>query len=284
MGAKEEVQYIDGLVHFADKDFEGAKSLLLPLAQSRSAVHSLWALLWLVDIYAEHGDYIQAVNLLTQGVAAGLDNYHLFLDRADLLCRLNERKACIQDINRAITEAKGSDDVLLNASRILGRAAFSTPRSNRKEIRKTLAILEARLGQVSYGTISALARSRVHGELLLADGNVSGSLEEFNKADKLDPPIACRDYLSRALTAAADQERDPQIAQRLRRRAMEILRPVAFHTGPLWQLQDDYPPGFYADQLEAWMRLAQESGTERSEIDDVRNRLKAVRPGPSISL
>jgi hypothetical protein len=169
-------------------------------------------------------------------------------------------------------------DLLIRASGILGRAMVNATGAEAPAVRMALAPLEAKLPANDFGVISTVARSRVHGEVLLARGDVAGALREFRKADALDAPFASREYLGRALMAAAAHEPNSAAARALRTEALQAFAGAALNPGMVWSFPLDYTPGFYADQLGAWLSVARRLGGTDPAFPDAERKYRLLRP------
>jgi hypothetical protein len=165
--------------------------------------------------------------------------------------------------------------VLIDASRVLGRAIAFAPAAGTRPLEAELAKLDASFPTQPLGTLSKLGRGHLRGEMLLARGDAAGALREFRMVDARDAPAASRDYLVRALLALAKTV-GPAEARGLRTEALRALASVAERPNVLWQWQDYMPPGFYADQLEVWLSLAKQSGADGVERSAVEQRLRML--------
>jgi hypothetical protein len=142
------------------------------------------------------------------------------------------------------------------ASSVLGTALFKASGPTATTLRQEIVRLDQQFPQESFGFISDLARLRVHGEALLASGDVADAILQFRKASELDAPANGREYLARAFEAAAAREPIPTRAADLRRSAMKAYGATALRPALLWLGSVDIQPGYYTAQRESYRRVA----------------------------
>jgi hypothetical protein len=98
-----------------------------------------------------------------------------------------------------------------------------------------------------------IVRAHVRGELLLAEGRWQQAVEEFRRADRLEPHQTDKEYLGRALLVAALHAPDEASAAVIRKEALSNYAVVGKNPGMVWQWPLDYFPGYCADSEKRFM-------------------------------
>jgi tetratricopeptide (TPR) repeat protein len=279
----ESVADAEGISLFLQGRFaEAEKQFQLLIQSPRQEDHRLGYSL-LSRLYAEQGKKADALGTLGDAIAIHLNTHSAaqatsdFLDRAYLECQYGEFDPCLKDVEAAL-DLDRSPQSAIEASAILGRAF---PQLSGKRAHHCLALLHGLISDQSYdgfGTIGDLARLRVEGETLLASGQWQKALASFEQADKLDAPVNEREYIARAFEEAANHEPVLNTARLLRLEALEAYGRVALHPNTAWQYAEKWKPGFYADQLSAYLRLAAMTGTRNRDTEAALQRYRALRP------
>jgi predicted negative regulator of RcsB-dependent stress response len=264
MGQEDAFLRADGIIKFAEHNYQGAGETFQALAHSQRPSIRSQGVRYYADLAAEQGNYPLALVQLNLAIGDAPEDSSQLLDRAYVNGAAGEFAGCAKDLETALGRDK-SPLSLLNASEILGQMIPKANGPNRERLRAILNSLERMLPPEEFGAISAIARVRVRGEILLAKDDSRGALAEFRKADKLEAPMASRDYLGRALEARAAREQG-SAANRLREEAMAAYEPIALHPAVVWQFPIAFPPGFYSQQLQQWLRLAKELGRKNEQI------------------
>ena len=121
----------------------------------------------------------------------------------------------------------------------------------------------------------------MRGERLLADGSYKAAVSAFRKASTLDAPANSREYLSRALVAEARQTPSREARQSMLYEARSLYAAVAFHPAVIWQFAQAWPPGFFSDQAEAWLRVDGSCSVHdrrRASLEETLARLRPQSP------
>ena len=168
---------------------------------------------------------------------------------------------------------------MLLENTIIGVALPHLSPRDRHRAETLLTTMERSLPDDSLGLVYALARARTHGELALIRGDTKSALIAFRKADSLDAPLSAREYLARALLAAAakTQNRDQSLA--LKNEALHFYGRPSLRPMMVWREAWDYPPGFVGDQMASYLNLAKSLGRNDAETQQVQstfNRLRAL--------
>jgi tetratricopeptide (TPR) repeat protein len=229
------------------------------------------------ELLAEQGQFNKAIESLSKGIELVPEDTLLLLDRGVIYCRVGESSLCLDDFDQVL-RIDASPAALLTISRALGRAFKFMPRTRVERLRSYLSVLLQRLPADPSATDVALTRASIQGEILLAWGRPKEALTEFRKADALEAPIHSREYIARALEAAAAKEPKLSSAQAMLHQATLAYSSVALHPEVVWYSPRSYPPGFYADQLEAWLRLASTDSGHQDGISAGAYRLARLRP------
>jgi hypothetical protein len=130
--------------------------------------------------------------------------------------------------------------------------------------------------------IFEFARLRTQGEILLAEGKPGAAVEAFKKAELKDAPAESREYLGRALLLLAASEKNSKVSASLREQALKAYSVTTRRPALIWCAAGSYLPGFYADQLQSYVRIAQGLGSKSAEAQAAEERLAGLR-GKSIS-
>ena len=238
------------------------------------------------SLAAERGDYRQAIKYLDSGLEEDAqenraDRSWKLLDRAYLETRISEFDNCLRDVHNAL-EASTSPWTIATADTVLGAAYFASPPRYHEAIRRELDRLDRILGTPEgHNAIFEFAKLRTQGEILLAEGKPKAAVEAFRKAELKDAPVESREYLGRALWAQAAAEKNPAVATGLRQQALKAYSATALKPALIWCSAGSYLPGFYADQLQSYVQVAQELGSR--EAMPAVERLTGLRGKPSIA-
>jgi serine/threonine protein kinase/tetratricopeptide (TPR) repeat protein len=248
-------QYADGLISFVDRNYSAASSSFLDVTKSSNSLYRALAFRSLADLSAEQGEYEKAIKYLNEYSSDTPGDASRLLDRAYLECKVRRFTQALNDIQSAINKDKSLDN-LISASAILGKFIPSAPPLEAKPLRSQLDSLATLIPKDYFGVISSVAKSRIRGEVFLANGSAKEALAEFKKADTLEAPFQSREYLGRAMEVISEQSGSPNAAHQFREKALNAYESTALHVANVWQFPTAYPPGFYSDQLESWLRLS----------------------------
>jgi len=274
--------YIRGATKFLQRDYRGAALAFQEMQQSQMLSLHSWSFLLLARLAAEQGDYPRASKELQDGIAfdsrTGLMAMEAdkLIARAYVECHSGDFGSCLTDTRSGI-EMEGSPQRFMVASAVLGYAHLHSREPYASRFRKEILNVERRFPQESFGLISDLARFRVRGEALLAMGHTNGALAEFRRASELDAQANGREYLARTLEVAARQESNKAVAQKSIRSALDAYAAIALHPNLIWFDSVDLLPGSYADQLSAYLKLAETAGESGGQVATARQALRALR-------
>jgi hypothetical protein len=183
---------------------------------------------------------------------------------------------------------------ILYADTVLGVAVAKAPKKSVRAFHRQLSEIELSLPSEDYGALSQVVRLRTRGEVLLADGLGTGALKAFEGASAHDAPVESREYMARALLKLGGSEPDRAKAKALLARALDAYSGNVRAPASAFYFISDCLPGFYADQLADYLRLAEELGSSapalvsdkqefvslRGETLDVRKRFSASTINP----
>lgn len=201
----------------------------------------------------------------------------LLLDRAQLYCKARNFDLCLGDLDETVRTDPSPRRALVAGS-ILGRAIASSPTAQINNLRRFLDSLEQKLSGQKDSVIFELARHRLRGEILLADGAPEMAVTEFREAATLDAPVNSLEYLARALVAASRKAKDARARREMQHEAAALYAAVAMHPARVWEFARAYPPGFFADQVEAWLQLPHDQSQSDSQRDAMKQALLRLRP------
>ena len=237
-------------------------------------------------LLAEQGRYDEALKVTDAAAAAqpsadSADNRGLLqLDRAYLEYRLGNYPLCFSAIASALELNKTPDAISL-ASTIAGIAIAHAPGAEADKGRAALNEMKASLPATNPGNVvlvDTLTRDLVDGEILLAENNPQAALIAFRRASALDAPAHGREYMGRALLAAAAIAESPATAASLREEALNTYAQAALHPGVIWRDAWSYPPGYLADQMLSYVALASTlHGNDPADVP-VKSFLQQLRP------
>jgi hypothetical protein len=148
----------------------------------------------------------------------------------------------------------------------LGPAISKTHGQIANQFVQELTAMRAKVSDKSYGPIFDLARLRIAGELRLAKGDAAGAVEDFHRADVVDAVITPRNYLARALSAMGDKQQSAEKRIEMRQRALDAYDRVVSHPSTIWYYAPDSPPGYFADSIAAYLRIASSAGIDRGKM------------------
>jgi serine/threonine protein kinase len=218
------------------------------------------------SLSADRGDYHQAIKYLDRGLKEDeqenrADRSWKLLDRAYLEIKLGEFNNCLRDVHDSLV-ASASPWTIATADTVLGIAYLVSPPRYHGAIRRELAHMERMLGaSEDRSAIFEFAKLRTQGEILLAEGKPKAAVEAFQKAELKDAPVESREYLGRALWALAASEKNSKSSASLRRQALKAYSATVLRPALIWCDAGSYLPGFYADQLQSYVEIAQELGS-----------------------
>lgn len=238
------------------------------------------------SLAADRGDYRQAIEYLNRGLDEDkqenrAERFSKLLDRAYLEARLGEFDNCLRDIHAGL-DASTSPWTIVTADTVLGAAYLASPPRYHGPIRRELARIDRMLvASNGRGAIFEFAKLRTQGEILLAEGRLRAAMEAFRKAALKDAPAESREYLGRALWALATSEKNSGASDSLRQ-ALDAYSVTALRPALIWCSAGSYLPGFYADQLQSYVQIAQALGNKDTQAAAAKEKLAGLRNRPNI--
>ncbi len=261
IGYPEDADRIEGQSDFLQGRYQQAQDRFAKLKDSKNPLYRSYSYSLLARLFAEQGQYQNALQALEQGTNEDRDSgdndrrADKLLDRAYVEFKLGQYDACLRDTKEALNLDR-SLQRSLTAATILGRAAAETTGATKSHITAQLRSIEAKLPPGDFKPLSDIVRFHLRGEILLAAGNWTPALAEFLLADRLEAPSKDKEYLGRARLAAADHTVDKTEAKGLREDALKAFSVLALKPGLVWQWSQDHPPGYASDSVVNVARLA----------------------------
>ena len=257
----DEEALLAGHLDFLGHDYQQSRRDFEAMKVSQTVPHRSLSYSLVARVEAEQGQIDDAVKSLRLGIeydrshSRHSDEAAKYMDEAYLECRRSDISSCVQDTLRA-TNLDSRPEMILRGSSALGTALAHSKKSLAGALKAPLRQLKHSLGSIEYGPIYTMAQLRLNGELELAEGDTASALKEFRKVEIIDSPITDRDYLARALTAAANAERNPTVRKKLQEEALAAYDRSVGNPASVWYYSPHYPPGFLADQMEDYLNLA----------------------------
>jgi eukaryotic-like serine/threonine-protein kinase len=281
-GRHDHALYLQGLDQFLEQKYSQSADSFAELRQSTTTHYRSDGVAGLARVQAERGDYADSLDTLSTGIHAPsdtenpIDKGDRWLDRAYILCKLDDFKPCLDAISFGLS-LDDSPDSVITASAIIGSSYKRMPGSFARQALDGLVSMERLIPDGNLGIVYAIARERVRGEILLAHGDASGAVLSFRKADALDFPLGVREYLARGLLAQADRQSNPAKARVLTNEAFALFEKAALRPAIVWRRVMDYPPGFAADQMASYIALARSLHYDNDDVHQVEKLLSGVR-------
>jgi eukaryotic-like serine/threonine-protein kinase len=284
MGHSDDADDIQGGVYFLQGHYDRAEELYGKLRQSNENYYRTRSYMLLACLAAELGRYQEALNYLDIGITSDIASGDA-VDHADKLLAKGYLHLKLHDYPKTLEDEKGAlalDRSLqrsAEAADLIGIAEQEVQTPLRPTLIAELYSIQEQLSKSRFFPISEIVHARVHGDLLLAQGHVQEALKEFKTAARLDAPATRRDYLARGLLAAAAKEDNITVATKERESALEAYGQMALRPGQIWQLPEEYPPGFFSDQLLCYAKLASQIGKlDQRTKAELENFLKRREP------
>jgi eukaryotic-like serine/threonine-protein kinase len=275
--------YVRGISAFVGRRYQQANTEFAHLADSPEPFNKPWSLGWQARVAAETGQYNNAVDLLTKGIAldAAQGNREAeaakLLDRAYLKCNRKQFAECLADVRAgdALDDSPQSCD---RAGAVLAAATESAAANFAPQFRGELRQLESRSKAKDFGQISRIVAARIQGDEMIADRRWNEAIEAFRRASALDAPASPRAYLANALAEAAHHASNQAEAQAMNREALALDAELVNHIDYVWRRPGDFPPGFLADETAAYLRLARALGPDTDTRRRAFDLYRALRP------
>jgi eukaryotic-like serine/threonine-protein kinase len=242
-----------------------------------------WALSMQARIAAERGEYQMAASFLNQAIRESAAQGDVpeqaaeLLDRAYIECKQQQFPESLEDVRRATSMETSAKSRIL-AGWVLGQDLVFAPDHFTPSIRQELTDLISKSSTEHFGMISDISRYLLHGYLLIANHRWNEAIPEFRKASALDAPGHPRAYLPQSLVIVAAHTHDPATARALRTEALSLYAQISFHPSLIWYSAKNYPPGYYADQIDAYLELAKAQKESGNDFDRANALYVQLRP------
>lgn len=266
----DDADLVEGEAKFLQNRYSDAEADFEKLKESKDSVYRSYGYSLLARVFAELGLYNKALEALDQGIAVDLesgDSVHRadkFLDRSYLHLKRRDYAACLIDIQEALSLDRSFQRSMVVAS-ILGRALPESIGPLHAALSSALRKVQENIPREDFKPLSDIAKARVAGELLLANGNVESALLDFRRAALLESPIVEHEYLARGLTEAVRHEISKDSRDKDLDQALSEYRKTTVRPGQVWQWCLDYPPGYLSDEEFLEIKTAFEFGMINSE-------------------
>jgi tetratricopeptide (TPR) repeat protein len=275
----------DAYLSLVGGQYKQAAQALQPLRKSSDSRRRSYFYQGLAVLAAETGHDREAIEWINRGLTEdeaqnnAAQRASKLLARAYIEMRDGTLDQCVEDVRSAL-RTNGSPRNVLAADTVLGLAFAKAPRHRAEPIRQALREIEHSQPSEGYGAIFNVVRLRTRGEVLLTRGNAVAALEAFQGAAAKNAPVESREYLARALLRFAAIQRERSEARALTVRAFDAYSFAALSPASVWSEMFDCLPGFYSDQLVAYLHLADELGVSSPEILQARARMASLRTDP----
>ncbi len=195
-------------------DSAGAVEMFSRMASSADPLAQSSGLLLLARAEAERGRPNEAADALRRGIEFDRSSTRNAARARKLLGLAYLGAGDVRFLALEAVQLDASPEVCLTAGTILARSGL------RREAASVLDRLEIPEGAPTFEAM----KLRLQGEIALSAGLLKEALGAFEKASALEPPLAPRDYLARALERAGQFER-----------ARGLYQEVLNRPGMLWQ-------------------------------------------------
>jgi serine/threonine protein kinase/tetratricopeptide (TPR) repeat protein len=265
---------MEGGLDFLSGKYQDAIDNFIKLRSAKDSLYRAVSYSLQARVLAELGQYRNAIEVLQDGAAVderASDDEHRadkLLDIAYIKCRQRKYETCTQDVRLALGLDR-SLEAIGKASAVLGEGAFDAKPTSRAAIVSVLREIEKSEPNSYYGPITDVVGAHVRGEMKLAEDNWKGALEDFDKAQKLEPKTRDRGYIARGFLVELRHTSDETATSSLRESAASAHATLAQTGGQVWQWAVDYLPGRWSDEILAYARLRGEKsklGTDESAL------------------
>lgn len=232
LGHNDYADQIEGQTNFLKKHYDIALQLFFKIRSSNDAYLKSVSYYLEASVLAEQGKYAESIKALKQGIDFDLSTGDS-PDRADKLVGLaylylkSGKRQAGRDAALQALEAESGPRNMVEICTLLARAGWI---SEARQVRRKLDIR-------SSAPVIQVAKLRMDGELLLAQGYIKRALTVLQQAKALDAGKSyLHDYWPHALLVAG-QTHD----------ALKEFESLVSQPGQIWQHPDRYPPGYFAD-------------------------------------
>jgi eukaryotic-like serine/threonine-protein kinase len=281
----DEANLLEAEDSFINNRFDEAESKLRLLQSAHEELLRSVSYSYLSHLAADRGNFQRAIDFLTDGIAADQSTGSTAeravkqMDRAFIECNLQQFQRCIDDEQSAIA-LNPSFTTYRAASTLLGESIPTAPAPILGKMRGLLTANERQMSKEDIGPVSEITRAEMRGEILLSEGHSAAALSQFRKAAVLDAPADPKEYLAHALVLVAEGERDPRLRASLLNEAAPYYRRIALQPAYIWYSTSRYlyPPGYWADGMATWLRIASNHNQPDGSFGQVLKELATLRP------
>lgn len=278
---------IERTLSMVDRNFDRASQFAERSQRSLDPIRRSYGYEELASIAADRGNYAAAMVYLNRGLEEDAKNDNSvrriwkLIDRSYLEIKMRDFDACLRDIHEAL-QATPSPWLIVAADTVLGTAYAGAPGIYRHWIRRELEYASRIVSSFSdNGTIFEFARLRTRGELQIVEGNPIAAVASFRLAAIKDAPVENREYLGRALVTLARAQSDQKKARAYLQEASDFYSITALDPRRIWCEPSDYLPGFFGDQLEAFLQIAKEQKIRSGKVGLAKEEFRSLRDGLS---
>jgi serine/threonine protein kinase/tetratricopeptide (TPR) repeat protein len=274
---------IEILVAMLDGHYDAATAIADRTLKRTSVRHRSYGYEELASLMADRGMYDVAIQVLNEGIdddtKENRPSRHAWklVDRAYLKMKADKLEECLADTQAAIQENK-SPWMMIAVANVLGNAVTMRRPEYRPQIRAQLSRMrKIASATADAGRVFELAELRIQGEFEFAEENARQSVAIFRRAAVADGPAEGREYLARALLAAAESEQDSEKADAEMRESLRLYALTATRPAFIWVDLSGYLPGFYGDQLERFVKISKIVKFHDQDVAHAEERLQALR-------
>jgi tetratricopeptide (TPR) repeat protein len=272
----------EAILALLNHHYDDAARIYKSMESSTSAMRRSYGYQDLAGVEAETGHFSQAIDTLNSGIVEdksqnnSAEEAAKLLGRAYLECRLQQFEDCLEDVHAGFELSPTPEDALL-ADTVLGDADSAAPSRFAPAIKHELGQIEHSLPGQEYGKLAMVVKLRTRGEIQLASGEPKAALQTFENAAVQDASAGSREYLARALVAVAAIESDEQAKANLLRKAQSAYAAIATKPSTVWCDLSGFPPGFYADEIAAFLSIPLRGGQPNPAVKHAAEELALLR-------
>jgi eukaryotic-like serine/threonine-protein kinase len=259
-GHQDDADDIQGELAYLTGDYKEAAKLFDNLQKSSDPLYRTWSYALRARVDAEQGQFIQATQLLNDGIKVDLasgDSAHRadkLLDLAFIALKRGSYKECLVRSKQALA-LDSSPQRLIAAATLLGRAAQAAEENDRIAIVRQLKSMQTNTPSLELKPISQIVVHRLRGEELLASGRANAAVAEFKIASQLEAPANDREYLARAMLIRSRHQTSGAASLNDEEQALAECARAVSTPGQIWQWPLDYFPGYWSDRVFCFVQL-----------------------------
>jgi len=261
-----------GSIHFLEGNYQLAKESFTQLTKGISPRERSRGYEMLADLAAEQGYYQHAIDALNLGMQEDSAQGNLpatsskLYGRAWMEAKLGQFPACSEDLKHAL-KLDSSPQVILAVESVLGQTIQIAPASIAPMLRRQMIKLSHSIPNSDYGTITTILKMRSHAESELAKGEVEQALKDFRNLAAINIPADSREYLGRALVAAANVRPNSEASLPLLHQAEDAYATIVQHPAIVWQLPYTYLPGTVSDHLQSLNQIRRRGRDKQYDVN-----------------